>query len=101
MLMWRERACPPWPPRMLSPVLESSSAAVSRRTESGASNELDGLPLPRRYAAVAAILGAIVLVVLAGAIANVALPSIAQQLQAAPAGAGRRSRRSRVLQGWS
>ncbi|HEY9063987.1 MAG TPA: MFS transporter [Burkholderiaceae bacterium] len=72
---------------MLSPVLESSSAAVSRRTESGASNELDGLPLPRRYAAVAAILGAIVLVVLDGAIANVALPSIAQQLQAAPADA--------------
>jgi DHA2 family multidrug resistance protein-like MFS transporter len=51
------------------------------------SNELDGLPLPQRYAAVAAILGAIVLVVLDGAIANVALPSIAQQLQASPADA--------------
>lgn len=59
----------------------------SRRTEPGAANELDGLPLPRRYAAVAAILGAGVLVVLDGAIANVALPSIAQQLQAAPADA--------------
>jgi DHA2 family multidrug resistance protein-like MFS transporter len=51
------------------------------------SNEFDGLPLPQRYAAVAAILGAIVLVVLDGAIANVALPSIAQQLQASPADA--------------
>jgi DHA2 family multidrug resistance protein-like MFS transporter len=72
---------------MLSPVLESISPTVSRRTESGAANEADGLPLPRRYAAVAAILGAGVLVVLDGAIANVALPSIAQQLQAAPANA--------------
>jgi len=70
---------------MLSPVLESNSPAVSRGTS--ADNELDGLPLPRRYAAVAAILGAIVLVVLDGAIANVALPSIAQQLHAAPADA--------------
>ena len=49
--------------------------------------EPDGLPLPQRYAAVAAILGAIVLVVLDGAIANVALPNIAQQLHAAPADA--------------
>ncbi|MFL6664672.1 MAG: MFS transporter, partial [Rhizobacter sp.] len=58
-----------------------------RRTESGAQSDPDGLPLPRRYAAVAAILGAIVLVVLDGAIANVALPSMAQQLHAAPADA--------------
>ncbi len=72
---------------MLSPVLESSSPTVSRRAEAGAASELDGLPLPRRYAAVAAILGAGVLVVLDGAIANVALPSIAQQLHAAPADA--------------
>jgi DHA2 family multidrug resistance protein-like MFS transporter len=72
---------------MLSPVLESNSPTGSRRTEPSAANELDGLPLPRRYAAVAAILGAGVLVVLDGAIANVALPSIAQQLQAAPADA--------------
>lgn len=50
-------------------------------------DEHDGLPTPRRHAAVAAILGAIVLVVLDGAIANVALPSIAQQLRAAPADA--------------
>jgi DHA2 family multidrug resistance protein-like MFS transporter len=72
---------------MLSPVLESNSPTGSRHTEPGLANEFDGLPLPRRYAAVAAILGAGVLVVLDGAIANVALPSIAQQLQAAPADA--------------
>ena len=72
---------------MLSPVLEPNASTVLRRTESGAQSDLDGLPLPRRYAAVAAILGAIVLVVLDGAIANVALPSMAQQLHAAPAGA--------------
>src|SRR3954469_10713648 len=72
---------------MLSPVLGSSPPAVSRHTERGVASELDGLPLPRRYAAVAAILGAGVLVVLDGAIANVALPGIARQLQAAPAGA--------------
>jgi DHA2 family multidrug resistance protein-like MFS transporter len=59
---------------MSSPVLDANAS-------------IDGLPLPRRYAAVAAILGAIVLVVLDGAIANVALPSIARQLQAAPADA--------------
>jgi len=69
---------------MLSPALQSNSPAALRN-QSGAQDELDGLPLPRRYAAVAAILGAIVLVVLDGAIANVALPSIAQQLHAAPA----------------
>jgi DHA2 family multidrug resistance protein-like MFS transporter len=45
------------------------------------------LPTPRRHGAAAAILGAIVLVVLDGAIANVALPSIAQQLQASAADA--------------
>jgi DHA2 family multidrug resistance protein-like MFS transporter len=75
------------PLRMLSPALESNVSTVSRRTEPVAANELDGLPLPQRYAAVAAILGAGVLVVLDGAIANVALPSVAQQLQAAPANA--------------
>lgn len=43
--------------------------------------------MPRRLAAVAAILGGGVLVVLDGAIANIALPSIAQQLQASAADA--------------
>lgn len=50
-----------------------------------ADGDSDGVPMPRRLAAVAAILGAIVLVVLDGAIANVALPHIAQRLSASPA----------------
>jgi DHA2 family multidrug resistance protein-like MFS transporter len=70
---------------MLSPVLQSNAPTVTRHTGTNVDSELDGLPLPRRYAAVAAILGAIVLVVLDGAIANVALPTIALQLQTTPA----------------
>jgi DHA2 family multidrug resistance protein-like MFS transporter len=46
--------------------------------------DADGLPTPRRYAAMFAVLTAIVLVVLDAAIANVALPTIAQTLQVAP-----------------
>jgi DHA2 family multidrug resistance protein-like MFS transporter len=42
--------------------------------------EPDGLPVPRRYAAMFAVLTAIVLVVLDAAIANVALPTISQSL---------------------
>ncbi|SCB59870.1 MFS transporter, DHA2 family, multidrug resistance protein [Rhizobium aethiopicum] len=42
----------------------------------------EGLASPRRYLAVALLLLAVVLVVLDGAIANVALPSIALSLQA-------------------
>ncbi|WP_083748966.1 MFS transporter [Pelomonas sp. KK5] len=45
----------------------------------------DGLPLPQRLLAVTAIISAIMLVVLDGAIANVALPAIATALQATPA----------------
>jgi MFS transporter, DHA2 family, multidrug resistance protein len=45
----------------------------------------DGLPLPRRALAVAALLTATVLVVLDGAIANVALPSIEHALQVSAA----------------
>jgi len=72
---------------MLSTALTPNAGAGLRRTEPDAENEPDGLPLPRRYAAVAAILGAGVLVVLDGSIANVALPSMAQQLRAEPADA--------------
>ena len=49
--------------------------------------DIDGVPTPRRYLAMAAILGAIGLVVLDGAIANVALPSMAHQLVVSPADA--------------
>ncbi|MDX3807275.1 MFS transporter [Bosea thiooxidans] len=44
----------------------------------------DGLPTPRRYFAIAVLLLTLVLVVLDGAIANVALPSIAASLHASP-----------------
>jgi MFS transporter, DHA2 family, multidrug resistance protein len=47
--------------------------------------EEDGLPTPRRYVAIAAILTAIVLVVLDGSIANLALPIIERALQVSPA----------------
>ncbi|URQ59375.1 MFS transporter [Pantoea alhagi] len=45
----------------------------------------DGLPLPRRYGAIAAIALGITVAVLDGTIANVALPTIARELQASPA----------------
>lgn len=45
----------------------------------------DGLPTPRRYLAVFALLAAIVLAVLDGAIANVALPTMAGALHVTPA----------------
>ncbi|HZX27986.1 MAG TPA: MFS transporter [Telluria sp.] len=70
---------------MLSNTFRSHAPKVIVRPTPGAADELDGLPLPRRYAAVAAILGAIVLVVLDSSIVNVALPSIAQQLRTSPA----------------
>ena len=44
----------------------------------------DGLPAPRRYLAIAVLLLTLVLVVLDGAIANIALPSIAASLHASP-----------------
>ena len=47
----------------------------------------DGLPMPRRIWAVAAILLAITMAVLDGAIANVALPTIARDVHADPASA--------------
>jgi DHA2 family multidrug resistance protein-like MFS transporter len=45
----------------------------------------DGLPVPQRIIAAAALLSAIVLAVLDGAIANVALPTISQTLDVSPA----------------
>jgi DHA2 family multidrug resistance protein-like MFS transporter len=49
-----------------------------------ATADTDGLPVPRRYAAMFAVLTAIVLVVLDAAIANVALPTISQSLGVHP-----------------
>lgn len=48
-------------------------------------NLSDGLPLPQRYGAIATIIIGISMAVLDGAIANVALPTIASDLQASPA----------------
>ncbi|WP_419728814.1 MFS transporter [Lichenicola sp.] len=47
--------------------------------------EEDGLPVPRRYWAMLAIALAVTMAVLDGAIANVALPTIARDLHASPA----------------
>ncbi len=52
---------------------------------SGEPAPADGLPVPRRYLAAAAVLAAIVLAVLDGAIANVALPSMSVALRVSPA----------------
>ncbi len=52
--------------------------------KNGADGSDEGLPTPQRYFALAAVLAAMVLVVLDGAIANVALPTIAGALQVSP-----------------
>jgi len=70
-----------------SPLQPNVSFTMARAADAPEAIDSDGLPLPRRCAAVFAILGAGVLVVLDGAIANIALPGIALQLQAAPADA--------------
>jgi DHA2 family multidrug resistance protein-like MFS transporter len=57
---------------------------ASRACAGGAVDE-EGLPTPRRYIAIAAILTAIVLVVLDGVIANLALPTIASSFAVSPA----------------
>src|SRR5215468_5795697 len=45
----------------------------------------DGLPVPRRYWAILTIAIGLIMAVMDGAIANVALPTIAQDLDASPA----------------
>ncbi|WP_164877256.1 MFS transporter [[Pantoea] beijingensis] len=47
--------------------------------------QMDGLPVPQRYGAIIAIAIGITVAVLDGAIANVALPTIARDLNASPA----------------
>ncbi|WLI76035.1 MFS transporter [Kosakonia sp. H02] len=49
-------------------------------------SSLDGLPVPLRYGAILTIVIGIAMAVLDGAIANVALPTIARELNASPAG---------------
>lgn len=54
-------------------------------TEQYNQNQEDGLPIPRRYWSAAGIWLALAMAVLDGAIANVALPTIARELGASPA----------------
>ena len=56
-----------------------------RSSETPEATAADGLPTPRRWWAAATIWAAIAMTVLDGAIANVALPTIARDLAAAPA----------------
>src|SRR5471030_2126217 len=49
------------------------------------SNFADGIPTPQRYGAILTIALSISIAVLDGAIANVALPTIARELHASPA----------------
>jgi DHA2 family multidrug resistance protein-like MFS transporter len=57
----------------------------SAPTASFADKTVDGLPAPRRYRAIAALLAAISMTVLDSGIANLALPTIAQDLQVSAA----------------
>jgi DHA2 family multidrug resistance protein-like MFS transporter len=78
-------AMPPQPypaPSDASPVKPSDQPAPLPAIPPG---DDDGLPTPRRYVAMATIFTSITLVVLDGAIANVALPTIATALHASPA----------------
>ena len=42
---------------------------------------MDGLPLPRRYAAIAALCLGTALIIIDGGVANIALPTIARDLK--------------------
>jgi len=58
---------------------------VNRETPAPTAEQQDGLPIPRRYWSVVSIWLALTMAVLDGAIANVALPTIARELGASPA----------------
>ena len=58
---------------------------MNRETVSPIQEQQDGLPIPRRYWSVVSIWLALTMAVLDGAIANVALPTIARELGASPA----------------
>ena len=61
------------------------TAIAAEDTDADAATASDGLPTPRRYWSVAAIWLAMCMSVLDGAIANVALPTIARDLNASAA----------------
>jgi DHA2 family multidrug resistance protein-like MFS transporter len=73
---------------LVSPPLQENPTPMQRPSNARKSaDEIgeDGLPVRQRHIAMAAILAAITLVVLDGAIANVALPTIASTLRVSPA----------------
>lgn len=69
---------------MVNPGSATTQAPINQ-TVGSASVAEDGLPVPRRHYATLAIMATLVLVVLDGAIANVALPTIADVLNVSPA----------------
>src|SRR5579883_1625666 len=62
-----------------------SLPAPTPAPQPASAREADGLPVPRRYWAIAAIVLAIAMSVLDGSIANVALPTIAHELRTSAA----------------
>ena len=68
------------PPSAVESALPPHGLPEPATASAAAPVEADGLPVPRRYLAMLAVLAAIVLVVLDAAIANLALPTIARTL---------------------
>ena len=64
---------------------ERSRSIPIFQTSSSAIEHADGLPLPQRQWAILTIALGLIMAVMDGAIANVALPTIAKDLDAAPA----------------
>src|SRR5450631_2842415 len=62
----------------------SRGFSTPHRQTGGSMADFDGLPIPQRYWSTLAIWIALTMAVLDGAIANVALPTIARELSAAP-----------------
>ncbi len=69
----------------VKPRYEACRQSATWRLRHGGMDEWDGLPKPRRYWSIAAIWLALTMAVLDASIANVALPTIARDLNAAPA----------------
>lgn len=72
-------------PAMQKPVAEADLDTDAHAAPKSAGGAPDGLPTPRRYWSMAAIWLAMAMSVLDGAIANVALPTIARELNASAA----------------
>jgi DHA2 family multidrug resistance protein-like MFS transporter len=68
----------------MSPTADQATLSPTPSAAAAPAADADGLPTPRRYLAMVAILTAFVLVVLDIAIANLALPTIAETLAVTP-----------------